>query len=185
MVVLRRGLPPALLGIVTLALLLAGWLALPTSRAFLRERSFDLILPHLPQPADGAPGVVIADIDRAAIAKFGPWPWPRDRMAALVHAVSAAHPAAIAIDILFAGADRFSAAGDPALAHALSEAPSVLGFVLESANSGQQIPTTGILARGPLVLPGIWRAAGVIGPSPPVSDAAQGLGAMVSAADDD
>ena len=186
MVILRRGLSPALLGGLTLALLLAGWTVLPTTRAFLRERCFDLILPLLPAPPpNGAPGVVIADIDRAAIARFGPWPWPRERLAALTRAIATAHPAAIAIDILFAGADRFSSDGDAALAHALEAAPAALGFVLESASSGQQLAMTPILARSPVELPGIWRAAGVIGPSPPLSEAAQGFGALVSAADDD
>jgi hypothetical protein len=99
--------------------------------------------------------------------------------------VAARHPAALALDILLTGEDRFSTDGDTLLAHALSGAPAVLGFVLEGANSGQDLPATPILTRAPVSLPGVWRANGVIGPSPLLAQAAQGHGALVAAADFD
>ena len=83
------------------------------------------------------------------------------------------------------GPDRFSADGDAALAQALSAVPSVLGFVLETANSGQDLPATPILSRAPVAMPGLWRANGVIGPIPVLANAAQGFGALVVAADPD
>ena len=61
----------------------------------------------------------------------------------------------------------------------------VLGFVLETANSGQNLPSTPILLRSPLALPGVWRANGIVGPLPELADAAQGFGALVAAADPD
>ena len=106
-------------------------------------------------------------------------------MAELVSAAAAGHPTVLALDILFGGPDRFSADGDAALAHALSEVPSVLGFVLETANSGQELPATPILSRVPVAVPGLWRANGVIGPIPVLANAAQGFGALVLAADPD
>ena len=154
-------------------------------RLALRERALDRLLPLLPRPAVGGPGVVIVDIDRAALVRFGPWPWPRNRMAELVSAAAAGHPAVLALDILFAGPDRFSADGDAALAQALSAVPSVLGFVLETANSGQELPATPILSRVPVAVPGLWRTNGVIGPIPVLANAAQGFGALVLAADPD
>jgi adenylate cyclase len=63
--------------------------------------------------------------------------------------------------------------------------PSVLGFVLESANSGQDLPVTPIVFRTSIALPGLWRAGGAIGPLQVLSDAAQGLGAIVASADAD
>ena len=129
--------------------------------------------------------MVIVDIDRAALARFGPWPWPRHRMAELVSAAAAGQPAVLALDILFAGPDRFSADGDAALARALSAAPSLLGFVLDTANSGYDLPATPILFRAPISLPGLWRANGVVGPIPTLANAAQGIGALVAAADPD
>ena len=174
------------MGLVLLAVLLAAWALSPGNvRLALRERALDRLLPLLPRPAAGGPGMVIVDIDRAALARFGPWPWPRTRMAELVSAAAAGHPAVLALDILFAGPDRFSADGDAALAQALSAVPSVLGFVLETANSGQELPATPILSRAAVAVPGLWRANGVIGPIPVLANAAQGFGALVLAADPD
>jgi adenylate cyclase len=184
--ILGRERRPVLVGLVLLVALLAGWAFSPgAARHALRERAFDLLLPLLSRQSAGAPDVVIVDIDRAALARFGPWPWPRQRMAELVSATAAGRPAVLALDILFAGPDRFSANGDAALARALSAVPSVLGFVLEIANSGEDLPATPILFRAPLLLPGLWRANGGIGPTPALADAAQGIGALVAAADPD
>ena len=186
MATLRRHLRPGLAGLVLLAVLLAAWALLPGhGRPALRERALDLLLPLVPWETGGEPGVVIVDIDRAALARFGPWPWPRGRMAELVAAAAAGHPAVLALDILFAGPDRLSPDGDAALARALSAVPSVLGFVLETANSGQRLPATPILSRAPVALPGLWRANGIIGPIPVLANAAQGFGALVAAADPD
>ena len=139
----------------------------------------------MPRPASIGPGVVIVDIDRDALARFGAWPWPRGRLADVVAAVVAGKPAVLGLDMLLAGPDRFSANGDAALARALLGAPAVLGFVLESANSGQDLPATPILSRAPVSLPDVWRANGIIGPLPMLADAAQGFGALVAAADID
>src|SRR5271166_2182093 len=186
MATLRRHLQPGLAGLVLLAVLLAAWALSPGhGRDALRERALDLLLPLVPWETGGGPGVVIVDIDRAALARFGPWPWPRGRMAELVAAAAAGHPAVLAVDILFAGPDRFAPDGDAALARALSAVPSVLGFVLETANSGQRLPATPILSRAPVSLPSLWRANGIIGPIPVLANAAQGFGALVAAADPD
>ena len=169
-----------------LALLAAWGLSRDFVRGALRERAFDLVLPLLPRPAYSGPDVVIVDIDRDALARFGTWPWQRGRLAEVVAAVAAGKPAAIGLDILLAGPDRFSADGDAALARALSDAPSVLGFVLETANSGPNLlPSTPILSRAPVSLPGVWRANGVVAPLPVLADAARGFGALVAAADPD
>jgi adenylate cyclase len=186
MVMLRRGLPPGLVGLAVLTLLLAGWVTSPdVVRGILRERAFDQILPLLPRHANVGPGVVIVDIDRAALVRFGSWPWPRKDLAELVAAVAEGHPAAIGVDILLAGPDRFSTGGDATLAQALAGVPAALGFVLETDSAGQDLPATPILARSSVSLPGLWHAKGVIGPVPSLADAAQGFGALVIAADAD
>jgi adenylate cyclase len=183
MTTLGPGLRPGLVGVAILAVLLAAWMGF--ARSVLRERALDRLLPLLPPPAATQPEVTIVDIDRAALARFGPWPWPRRRMAELVSIASSGRPAVLAFDILFAGPDRYSAEGDDALARALSAVPSALGFVLDTENSGEDLPVTPILSRAPLALPGLWQADGVIGPHPALAAAAQGLGAMVTAADPD
>jgi adenylate cyclase len=168
----------------------------------LRERTLDRLLPVLPLRDAVGPGVAIVDIDRETLARLGPWPWPRARLARVVRAVAAGRPAALGLDILLAGPDRFSAAailredgvadpvaglpdGDALLAEALGAAPSVLGFALDDAGSGQDLPATPILLRAPISLPGLWRAAGLVGPTPAVAAGAQGFGAQVAAADAD
>lgn len=57
---------------------------------------------------DPAQRVVVVDIDERSLSALGQWPWPRYRIASLVEAIAAAEPAAIALDILFAEADRSS-----------------------------------------------------------------------------
>lgn len=186
MVVLRRGISPGLAGFAVLLALLAVWsLSQDVVRGTLRERTFDLVLPLLPHPARGGPSAVIVDIDRDALARFGAWPWSRRRLAEVVSAAAAGKPAALGIDILLAGTDRFSEDGDAMMAQAVSGAPSVLGFVLETANTGQDLPATPILSSAPVSLPGVWRADGIIGPVALIADAAQGFGALVTAADAD
>jgi adenylate cyclase len=184
--VLKREGKPVLAGLVFLVMLLTAWTLSPGgARPALRERALDLLLPLLSRQPAGGPDVVVVDIDRAALARFGPWPWPRRRMADLVAAAADGRPAVLTLDILFAGSDRFSPDGDAALGRALSLVPSVLGFVLDTTKSGVDLRATPILSRDAVSLPGLWRADGVIGPTNPVADAAQGIGALVAAADPD
>jgi adenylate cyclase len=181
-----RRVSPAYVGLALLVLLEALWGLSPGGmRQAMRERALDRLLPLLPQQPAADPGVVIVDIDRDSLARLGPWPWPRDRMAQLATAAAAGKPAVLAVDVLFAGPDRLSTNGDESLAQAIAALPSALGFVLDTANAGQDLPTTPILFRASVALPDLWQADGVIGPAPALADAAQGLGALVAAADPD
>src|SRR5512133_595467 len=113
---LQRGFSaPGMVGLPVLLALMTIWTMAPGVRGALRERTFDQLLPLLPQPPIAGAGVVIVDIDRAALAKFGPWPWPRARLAQLVDAVASAKPVAIGLDILLAGPDRFLSDGNAVL----------------------------------------------------------------------
>ncbi|NGM19094.1 adenylate/guanylate cyclase domain-containing protein [Roseomonas stagni] len=96
-------------------------------------------------------------IDRESLASLGPWPWPRDRIAAILDRLAEAAPAAIATDILFEAPDRAAPAvlarrladalppdesaalrlraarlpdHDSTLAISLAAAPVALGFLL-------------------------------------------------------
>jgi len=171
----------------------------------LRERAVDLLQP----PAADAHEVVVVDIDRDALARFGPWPWSRERLAALLGTVAAARPAAVAVDILLSEPDRLSPAalarqlgaatgradiaamagtledGDARLAGAMREAPLSLGFVLEPRGGGDELPAPPVLVRGEVQLPGIWAAPGVQGPAAALAEAAAGLGLLALDADAD
>ena len=105
---------------------------------------------HSPTP------VVIVDIDEASLRREGHWPWPRQRIAALVDALAEAGAAVVVFDVLFAEPERNPAAlvaphlgddppsaalrerleavapaldGDRLLAGALRERDVVLGYV--------------------------------------------------------
>lgn len=186
MKLVRGGISPCLAGLVVLMALLALWTySQDAVRGALRERAFDRLLPLLLRAETQRPEVVVVDIDRAALARFGSWPWPRRHLADVVAAVAAGQPAVIGVDILLAGSDRLSGDGDAVLATSLSRAATALGFVLENAGPGQDLPAAPVLSRAELSLPGLWRAGGVVGPVPPLADAARGFGALAVAADAD
>jgi adenylate cyclase len=183
---LRRPPWPVLAGLAAFSLALAIWAgAGDTVRDPARERAFDRLAPLLFRPVPTRPEVVIVDIDRAALARLGAWPWPRGQLATVVAAAAKGKPAVIALDMLLAGPDRWSADGDALLASALGLAPSVLGFVFETTAVGLDLPATPILSRHKMSLPGLWRAPGMVGPAPLLIGAAAGFGALVMAADPD
>jgi len=186
----RRRLPLGAVGLGAVGLFLGLWCLSPSVvREGIRERTLDLLLPMPPRPGAADSGVVIVDIDRASLARFGPWPWPRARLAQVVSAVASAKPRVVGLDILLAGRDRFAGAADPngdaMLREALASVPAVLGTALEDGAAGDDLPATPILGGAPVRLANIWRADGVVGPEPALADAAQGLGALVEAADAD
>ena len=107
------GPPLAAASLVTL-IAAAGWVdsaELLVRDALLRTR-----------PRSAAESVAAVVIDEEAIDAVGPWPWDRERLAALVDRIGAAGAAAVAVDLLLAE----SRPGDQALATALAARPSVL-----------------------------------------------------------
>ena len=183
---LRRPPWPVLAGLTAFSLALAIWAgAGDTLRDPVRERAFDHLAPLLFRPVPTRPEVVIVDIDRAALARLGAWPWPRGQLASVVAAAARGKPAVIALDMLLAGPDRWSADGDALLANALGLAPSVLGFVFETTSVSPDLPVTPVLSRHEVFLPGLWRAPGMVGPAPSLTGAAAGFGALIMAADPD
>ena len=203
-------------GGAVLALLLAVWLLAPDGvREPLRERSLDVLLPVVMSPAapsgeaEVMPKVMIIDIDRDSLSRFGPWPWPRALLARLAAAVAHGGPKAVGVDILTAGPDRLSPAAlaralgaatgnadiagmamqlpdaDVALSEAFKAVPTALGFVLDPENVGNDLAATPVLLRGTVSLPAIWQAPGVIGPNAVVAAGAQGFGGLALAGDQD
>lgn len=175
----------------------------------LREAAFDAMLGmHRPSAAISPP-VIVVDIDRATLAAFGPWPWSRDRLAALVRQINTAHPRVLGLDILIEGPDErspaalarklaevtgraeFAAAalrladGDAMLIAALKSGPSVLGIALDPDGAGNAPPSIAVLVGGSPDLSGLWNAMGAIGPIPELADAAAGLGILALPGDGD
>lgn len=121
-----------------------------------RDLTFDQYQRLVPRNFENQP-VRVVDIDEASLREFGQWPWPRNRIAALVDRLSDLGAAAIAFDILFAEPDRLSPRNvvrdvmgvDPSLlgklpdndeifSQSLSGRPVVLGFGL--SNEGNYLP---------------------------------------------
>jgi adenylate cyclase len=103
----RKRLP-----IVAPLLILLGALALrvadPPGVARLRDFAFDTFQRLKPRPYDPQWNVRVVDIDEAALATYGQWPWPRDRVAKLVDKLAEMGAAVVAFDVLFAEPDASS-----------------------------------------------------------------------------
>ncbi len=106
--------PPLAAALLVTLVAAAGWLdsaELLVRDAFLRTR-----------PRAAAESVAAVVVDEEAISAVGPWPWDRERLAALVERIGSAGAAAVAVDLLLAE----TRPGDEALATALAARPSVL-----------------------------------------------------------
>jgi adenylate cyclase len=80
----------------------------PTGLTRLRDVAFDSFQRLKPRTYHPATPVRIVDIDEAALAEFGQWPWPRTIVARLVDKLTEKGAAAIAFDVVFAEPDRSS-----------------------------------------------------------------------------
>ena len=178
----------------------------PSWRETLRENALDGVLrldaTLRPSRDDRAqPPIVVVDIDDQTLDRFGSWPLPRSLVARLAAAIAAAKPRVIVFDILFANADVRSPAalarelgavadrpdvaaladrlpdGDRLLAGVMTQAPVVLGFVLDPQHD-ERVSGTPVLVRGSPPSAGFWHARGAIGPLPDLANAAAGLGAL-------
>ncbi len=185
------------------ATVIAARLALPLPFSALRETAADGLLSAFPRPHQPVP-VLTVEIDRESLAALGPWPWPRNRLAALVTALHEAGAAVVATDILFAGPDRASPAGqarifaenlppaeaallraraadlpdhDQALADALDLGPSVLGFLLAPEPGEAPTPQGGFAVVGDAKALAPLSAPGAATALPLLVEAALGHGA--------
>ncbi|MBK9083627.1 MAG: adenylate/guanylate cyclase domain-containing protein [Rhizobiales bacterium] len=175
----RRRLGPALVAGALVAgaslAILRDW---PAAATQLREATFDAMLAAAPRPAAGGE-VAVVDIDRAALDRFGPWPWPRERLAQLVEAVAAQKPKAIALDVLLA-----EAPGQEALAAALAKAPAALGAVLDPDGQPAAAEGLAVVSTGRIALDGMMVARGLAAPPAQLLDAARGVGVVTLPAGD-
>ncbi|WP_342359484.1 adenylate/guanylate cyclase domain-containing protein [Terrarubrum flagellatum] len=153
----------------------------------IREALFDRLIAAFPRAPLASP-VLVVDIDRAALDRFGSWPWPRETLARLAGAAVAAKPLAIGFDMLLAEARAAGDAPPPnveALASALRGAPVALGVVLDPspAAAAPEGPPLGLEGEPP-DLPDLLVTRGVTAPVRPLIDAAKGLGVLTLPASD-
>jgi CHASE2 domain-containing sensor protein len=132
--VLLCGLAPAL---ITVALVIFR----PDFVADVDRRAYDTLLRSIAtRPPDGR--VAIVDIDDLSLSTIGQWPWRRDRIAQLIARLREQGAAVIALDVVFAEADRSDTDAkqpspwDASLARALADGRVVLGYALTFGTDG-------------------------------------------------
>ena len=148
--------------------------------------------------------VAIVGIDEKSLKAVGQWPWPRNKLAELIDAITVFGPLAIGLDIYMPEADQTSPervatnlgsaapelgaalrmlpGHDARLARALAQSPSVLGaagFGFQTLSTSAGMRTWPVLAQGADPLPFVRRFPFVLASLPELQTAAQGQ-ALVS-----
>ena len=132
--------------------LLAGVVGAPT-RAVMQNLVFDQYQRWKPRPYAFDQPVRIVAIDDELLKRLGQWPWPRERLAALVDALKRAGVASVSFDFLFAEKDRGDATAsadktpDAAFAQSMDGGAVVLGSFVSELPSGASARQGGICHR--------------------------------------
>lgn len=164
----------------------AGYLSLPLLDR-IEAIAYDARVRFVDQPATD-PNIVIVDVDEKSLAAEGRWPWPRQRLAALLDRLFDHYGIRLAgFDMVFAEPDRGdglavlsllrqdaslpesarrrlaaiagSLDNDEKFARALENRAIVLGYYFNSYDSSAAQPNAGVLPT-PVVLPGTVPTAG-------------------------
>jgi len=133
----------------------------PDALVRLRDLAFDSYQRIKPREVPADLPVRIVDIDEAALAEYGQWPWPRTLLARLVDRLREQGAAVIAFDVVFAEPDRSSLTvvaknlpesvrnsdlrrtlealpdNDEVFAEAIARANVVMGFAFEASGLGK------------------------------------------------
>jgi len=162
--------------------LLAGVVGAPT-RAVMQDLVFDQYQRWKPRPYAFDQPVRIVAIDDESLKRLGQWPWPRERLAALVDALKSAGVAAIAFDFLFSEKDRGDASAAPGatpdevFAHAIDGAPVVLGSFISELPTGAGGPAkAGFVTAGDDAAKFLMPWPGLLTPVPELAQHAAGVG---------
>ena len=160
---------------------------------------FDRFQSAKPRVYDPDTPVRIVDIDSAALAGLGQWPWPRTYVAEMLDRLTELGAAAVTFDILFAEPDRTSPERaqdawarfgtvdmpqlktlpnhDSILSEAIARAPVVLGSILANVTT-QPIPKASVSTVGPSAEPHLPYFPGAEINLVSLEDAATGIGSM-------
>lgn len=132
----------------------------------LEARSYDLRIDWLPR-AGGDAGITILDIDDLSLQEYGQWPWPRERLAELVHTLFEHYRVAvIGFDVVFAEPDRSTGL---ATLQALAQGPLAgnRDYLSELQRLTPELDGDGrfaaAMAAGPVVLGYYFRLPGQLG----------------------
>lgn len=110
----------------------------PAALARFEWRVYDMLVRATNARAPGG-HVVIVDVDERSLTTIGQWPWRRDLVAALIEELRDLGASVVALDIVFAEADRYAAEGpnpDAALEETLRAGGVILGYALTFDDPG-------------------------------------------------
>lgn len=111
-----------------------------------REAVFDTYQKLYPRP-QLSHSVTVVEIDEESLGKLGQFPWPRNRLAALIDAIAAHQPLAIGIDIFMPEEDQTSPnkvadnlpSGQEGLANALRRLPTHEAILADSLRAAPTV----------------------------------------------
>jgi len=140
--------------------------------------------------------VLIVDVDERSLGSVGQWPWRRDVISQLIDGLRDRGAATVALDIMFAEADRYDGSGpspDAVLSDTLREGRVILGYGLLFDATGDAPKSC---LRHPLGLPIVrgtgvqcddpfFRATGAVCNLPSLTEAADASGFLNAAPDPD
>jgi serine phosphatase RsbU (regulator of sigma subunit)/CHASE2 domain-containing sensor protein len=140
------------LGLLACLTLLSWWTPRLDDR--LQSAAFDSYQRLKPREIEATP-VMVVEIDEPSLARLGQWPWPRTRLAELIHRIAQHAPLAIGIDILMPEPDRLS---PERLLQDARQRDSVPASQLELLQLLQSLPSNDselarAIAAGSVVLP--------------------------------
>jgi len=159
----------------------------PLPLSALRLATFDGWQRAAPRQADPSFPVKVIAIDEASLQRFGQWPWGRHIVSDLVTRLHHAGARSIAIDLVFAEADRLGgsstdlmhAAGDVRLATAIGNSRTVLALVGEERGTRSvPAPKAALAATGIPPLSSIRSFPAAVLPIPALTESAPALGAV-------
>jgi HD-GYP domain-containing protein (c-di-GMP phosphodiesterase class II) len=178
---------------VTVALLTAMLAVFrPAPLARLDNSVYDILLRSIrTQPPHEK--VAIVDVDDRSLSTIGQWPWRRDVVGQLIARLRDAGASVVALDVIFAEADRYGRSPDAALADVLRDGRVVLGYGL-TFDAAAHAPTPCKLYPIGLAIvqppdetrhEPFFRATGVVCNLPPLAEAAGKSGFLNAAPDSD
>jgi adenylate cyclase len=162
--------------------LLAGVVGAP-ARAVMQNLVFDQYQRWKPRPYAFDQPVRIVAIDDESLKRLGQWPWPRERLAALVDVLKRAGVASISFDFLFSEKDRGDATApadntpDAVFARSMDDGAVVLGsFVTELPNGASNSTKAGFVTAGDDAAKFLTPYPGLLSPVPELAQHAAGVG---------
>ena len=112
----------------------------------LRLKYFDALL-TIKEPVQSKT-ISLYNIDEAALAEGGQWPWPRQQLAALNYQLFDAGAVAVVYSVLFPETDRFG--GDAEFAESMGQVPTFLSAVATADTDRQEGWHIGVTTIGPV-----------------------------------